>query len=163
MPRFCGFLALAVLIAGCGSSAPRSVVKAESSTTDEAVTTTTTQAGATGPTGPTGAAGAPGAPGGPGISGYEIVRATKSQTSAENRVHDLMDLSASCPAGKSILSGGASFTLGPEEQNQAGPARLTYRRSEQVDESTWAVTLYAGEAPDQSVKLTVTIACAVVS
>ena len=170
MRRFYGLLALVVLMTGCGGGSAAKAVKAESesSTTDAIVTTTTAAAGATGPTGPTGATGAtgtPGAPGGPGISGYEIVRATKSQ--GHNRgdpwVASIV-LPASCPAGKSILSGGASFTVDPPYATVDYSTVHPYiRQSAQVDAATWMAEVGWDTLVGQTVTMTVTIACAFVA
>ena len=170
MRRFHGLLALVLVIAGCGGSSARKALKAESasSTTDAVVTTTTAAAGATGPTGPTGPTGAPGAPGAPGpsgIAGYEIVRATKSfPPGAIDNGSPSIDVSASCPAGTSILSGGGSWTA---DQNPYGRSETELEQSYQVDASTWTVTFdNRHDIPTlikQTVTFTVTIACAVVS
>lgn len=139
-------------------------VKAESSSTIDTTTTMLAAVGPTGPTGPTGPAGS-GTPGSPGISGYEIVRATK--TAAPGVMNDFgggsIDLSASCPAGKSILSGGASDTVEPR-RTSAGSVLPYLRRSTQVDASTWTATLGWDSILDQqTITFTVTIACAFVS
>jgi hypothetical protein len=62
-------------------------------------------AGAIGPAGVQGSKGDPGSPGGPGVSGLEIV----SQTSA-NDSNGYKQASATCPAGKTAISGGSSNT-----------------------------------------------------
>jgi hypothetical protein len=170
MRRFYGLLALVVVIAGCGGSSANKAVKAasESSTTDATVTPTTAAAGATGATGPTGAAGAPGAPGGPGLSGYEIVRATKVVPPAPGGYgyqRQSVDVSASCPAGKSILSGGGSWTVDPPfmPDNAGFSAISEMWRSSQVDAATWSATFSIGDLSSQTGTFTVTIACAFVS
>lgn len=160
-----GILALLALTAGCGSSA-HPAVTAESSTTTEVGTTTTAQAGTTGPTGPTGptgAAGAPGTPGGPGISGYEIVTNSKS-ASASLPGGSSIDVSAACPPGKSILSGGASETRDPEIDHNGQSVYPYLERSMQTDASTWTARTFWRESIQgpQTITLTVTIACAVV-
>ena len=60
-------------------------------------------AGRRGPTGPIGALGPTGAAGSPGISGYERVEAVATIAAGET----FKRVIASCPAGKTILGGGA--------------------------------------------------------
>jgi hypothetical protein len=87
-----GVFALALVASACTTSGPAGP---------------TGPAGLPGPTGPAGSAGPSGPPGPAGIAGYERVQVNGSSDTSSNKV-----LVAPCSAGKSVLGGGGSFSVG---------------------------------------------------
>jgi hypothetical protein len=176
--RFIVVLLLAAgILGGCGSNKPTTSEPAPSTSSTTVGPSSTTETsvpakhdagptGATGPAGPTGPAGTPGTPGARGISGYEAVHDSKTVNVNNSAVSfGSVDVSVACPAGKSILTGGA--TIDEHPQSTADFAWLA--RSAPVGTS-WAATAYwsqsaVGGTPDRiprTMTLTVDAICAVV-
>ena len=173
MRRFYGLIVVVALLAGCGSGASSKSAHVrttlgnartgidDSTTTTAAPTTTTAPAtGAIGPTGP------PGAPGSPGVSGYQIVQNSRTiPLDDSSRAVGSVDLSVSCPAGKSVLSGGASVVADPHTYLDFA----FLKRSDLVDASTWGATAdwneqaFGNIADPKTLTLTVHAICATVS
>ncbi len=170
-------LVAAGFLGACGSNTPKTSAPTPTTaltTVGRASTTETSvpaqhDAGATGPTGatgPPGPTGPGGAPGARGISGYEAVHDSKTVNVNNSAVSfGSLDVSVPCPAGKSILTGGA--TIDERPQSTADFAWLG--RSAPVGAS-WAATAYwsqsaVGGTPDRiprTMTLTVDAVCAAV-
>ena len=105
--------------------------------------------GPQGPAGPAGAAGAtgPAGPAGPGVTGLEVVQSISANDSANSKSQ-----TASCPAGKRLLAGGASLSgsiLGSVALYRSAPVSVggtqwTAGASEMnANPSNWRLAAYA--------------------
>ncbi len=101
--------------------------------------------GPAGPAGPAGAAGAAGAPGAPGVSGLQIVTDTTATDSSS-----LKSVTASCPAGKRTVGGGAALLTnsGPLAIRQSLPTSTASGWTATAGEMSaygggWALRAYA--------------------
>ncbi len=82
------------------------------------------------PAGTAGAAGTPGTAGPPGLSGYTLaattVKGSKSNSSERrNRLLDHLLARATCPAGKSVIGGGARTTVKSSKSNSSERFAIT--------------------------------------
>ena len=94
--------------------APRSTSASSSTTAPRSAAKTT--AGPTGPTGARGPTGPQGLPGVPGVSAYLVVEGSTTRRFANNGTDPVAGqvvASAACPAGKTVLAGGAAIDSKP--------------------------------------------------
>jgi hypothetical protein len=98
-------------------------------------------AGAAGAAGAAGEKGGKGDTGAPGVSGYEIVNSVSAFDSTETKSH-----SASCPAGKKVIGGGASVNPSSRAaligSNPDGPNSRWYATAREVVATTFDWNLF---------------------
>ncbi len=117
--------------------------------------------GPTGPLGPTGVAGPTGATGPAGVSGYEQVTETTQVFPGTNNPPNPSDpIRATCPAGKVVLSGGATFSSTTPAWIGAVKATTSQPFSDAGDVG-WEVQI-ANDTFSMAIDVTVTAICATV-
>jgi hypothetical protein len=111
--------------------------------------------GAQGPRGPQGIQGKPGAPGA--VAASTVVRGSSQSTSQDPPAGTVLDAKTSCPAGKTLLSGGAQVSA----PGVTADRNVTLRSSFPVNNMTWeTVALVTGPlGPGVTMTMTPYVVC----
>ena len=161
-------VALCLLVVGaCGNGASKQPPQAAAAAPEAATATTDAPAATSAPTttapaAPTvGGAGPPGPAGPPGVSGYELVTQTESTTVPGDNPTSRLSATATCPAGKRVISGGYDAHYDPDRIGNS----IRVVRSSPVGDNAWTALIDLNGWPDRdpSVRLVlvVTAICAI--